>query len=331
MRKVIIFFALFTVFALQTGCVSREQQRFTKTYYGYFDTVITLTGYAERQAEFDEASALAEREFERLHKIFDIYAPHEGVRGAYILNHSSGERVEIDKELMELLLFAKEHYEETGARVNIAMGAVLALWHDARESQTPPSSDALKAADAHSALSNLELDPDGMTAHLLDPETRIDLGAVAKGFAVEKVALLLSGTFKSFLIDAGGNIRAGDPPSGRDSYNIGVVDPLAALEGGSEVLLTLPLKNASAVTSGGYQRTFTYGGRDYHHLIDPDTLMPADFVKQVTIIAEDSALADLLSTAAFLLPYEQSRAMVEQTGVDAIWVLNDGTVEQTTR
>ena len=89
----------------------------------------------------------------------------------------------------------------------------------------------------------------------------------------------------------------------------------------------MELVDASLVTSGGYQRYYTVDGAAYHHIIDPDTLMPADYVKAVTVTHADSGLADAFSTALFNLPYEQGRALAQRNGVSAVWELYDGKIE----
>ena len=84
----------------------------------------------------------------------------------------------------------------------------------------------------------------------------------------------------------------------------------------------------SVVTSGDYQRYYTVNGKNYAHIIDPDTLYPAAFVRAVTVVCEDSALADVLSTALFCLPLEQGKTLLKKTpNAHAVWVLTDGSLQ----
>ena len=107
-------------------------------------------------------------------------------------------------------------------------------------------------------------------------------------------------------------------------------NPDGAVLGLSDIVETLFLTNASVVTSGDYQRFYIVDGQRYHHLIDPDTLMPDTEFRSVSIITKDSGYADLLSTAAFLMPYDESRAFIESLDdVEALWVFPDGRIEMT--
>ena len=128
----------------------------------------------------------------------------------------------------------------------------------------------------------------------------------------------------------GGNVRMGIAPAdGRAKWGVGIQDPDGAVLGLSDIVETLFLTNASVVTSGDYQRFYIVDGQRYHHLIDPDTLMPDTEFRSVSIITEDSGYADLLSTAAFLMPYDESRAFIESLdGVEALWCTPDGEVIQ---
>ena len=92
----------------------------------------------------------------------------------------------------------------------------------------------------------------------------------------------------------------------------------------------LYLNDLSVVTSGDYQRFYEVDGVRYHHIIDPETLMPSRFMRAVTVVTRDSGMADLLSTALYLMPYEEGRAFVDGLpGVEAFWVLNDGAIQYT--
>ena len=96
---------------------------------------------------------------------------------------------------------------------------------------------------------------------------------------------------------------------------------------GGNILDVLFVDSCAVVTSGDYWRYYIVDGQPYHHIIDPQTLMPAQHVQGVTVVCESGAWADFLSTALFVMPYEEARAWVEEMeGVEALWSLPDGTV-----
>ena len=219
------------------------------------------------------------------------------------------------------------------------MGSVLSIWHEYREAgladpehaQLPPM-EALEAASGHMNIDDLVLDEENMTVYFADPQLRLDVGAVAKGYATELISqMLLAGPMPSFIISAGGNVRTGiSPQDGRKSWGVGIQDPDGSVFGLSDYVEVLYIHDISVVTSGDYQRYYEVDGQRYHHLIDPETLMPDTDFRSVSIITEDSGYADMLSTAAFLMPYEESRAFIESLdGVDAIWLFPDGSMQMT--
>lgn len=299
-------------------------------FFGAFDTVIQIMGYAGSEAEFTAAAQKAKDELIRLHEVFDRYNEYEGVNNLRRVNERAGrEATPAEPELIELLLFCRERQKEYPGRVNAAMGAVLDVWHEYREAGVAvPPMEALTQAAAHCDMDDVIIDEQAGTVFFADPELKLDVGATAKGWAAERAAeTLRENGLTSYLINAGGNVRAGDAPrDGRLYWGVSVQDPDNAQSG----LDVLYFTNGSAVTSGDYQRYYEVNGKRYHHIIDPQTLMPSDYLRAVTVWTEDSALADFLSTTLFLTPYEQGRALVESLeGVEALWVLPDGTVEAT--
>ena len=203
------------------------------------------------------------------------------------------------------------------------MGSVLALWHDAREQalEDPdraalPDRSALEEAALHTDLSALELDLEAGTAFLTDPDMALDVGALAKGYAVEQVAAAAP---DHFLISVGGNVCATGPKPDGTPWTVAVENP-----DGGDFLKLLYAEDRSVVTSGDYQRYFELDGVRYHHIIDPDTLEPAAYWRSVTVVAESSAAADCLSTALFTLPQAEGQQLLDQWGAEALWIGRDG-------
>ena len=335
-----LLFVLMLTFSLLPA--SAEMTKYSSMYLDTFDTVIQLIGYAESEEVFSQQAEQMHQMYIYLHKLFDTYNSYEseGIVSIYTLNERAAkEPVAVDPILFSLLTFCKSNSALCQDQVNVAMGSVLSIWHDYRDAglenpeaaQLPPM-ESLELGAAHTDIENLVLDSENMTVYFADPNLKLDVGAVAKGYATELVAKMLeSGPMPSFLISAGGNVRAGvKPQDGRKAWGVGIQDPDGAVFGLSDYVEVLYLSNLSVVTSGDYQRFYTVDGTNYHHLIDPDTLMPATEFRSVSIITEDSGFADMLSTASFLMPYEQSRAFIESLdGVDAIWLFPDGSMQMT--
>lgn len=316
--------------------------KYSYMFFGTFDTAISLIGFSKSAEEFDKMAKLTEDLFNGYHRQFNQYLPYEGLNNLYTLNQSAAEGpVAVPRELFDLLSYCKRMQGMTRGTVNIALGSVLSLWHDEREiaEESPdkaklPDPEALAAAALHTNIDDVILDEAAQTVYYRDPLLKLDVGAVAKGYAAELVAkALVKAGMESFIINAGGNVRTGGAPKdGRKNWGIAVQDPDAEImsPGSGEVMDVFYLSDASVVTSGDYQRYFMVGDKRYHHLISQKTLMPADYMRSVTIITRDSGYADLLSTAVFLMPFEEGLAFVESLkGVDAFWILNDRSIHMT--
>ncbi len=313
-----------------TGCGASGKH--SETYYTYFDTVTTVTMIGSAR-DFDAVCAIVEPMLERYHRAGDIYHEYGGEVNACTLNRNAGKGpIYVSAELMELLSFGKEMYDVTGGMCNIAMGAVFSLWHDCREAalagEAPrlPSDAALLTAAQHSDIRDLRLDPANQTAELSDEFLRIDLGAVAKGYAAERIAQALEAAgYTHIALNVGGNVRTVGGKSAREDWVAGIQDPDAETD--SAYLLRVSLSGEALVTSGSYQRYYDYNGVRYHHIISPDTLYPENRYVSVTIRAGDSGLADALSTALFNMTYEDGFNFINRMdGAEACWVYANGTI-----
>jgi thiamine biosynthesis lipoprotein len=327
-----------------SACSNESNSGYTKYSYeflGTFDTVIQIMGYAKNADEFEIMAEICQERFVELNKLYDIYNDYDGINNVKSINDNAGIKpVEVQQEIIDLILFSKEWYNKTNRKCNIAMGSVLSIWHDYREkginnpeeAEIPPL-EILKEAMKFTDINKVIINDDNNTVYLEDKNMRLDVGAIAKGFATEIVANeLIDKGYTSFIISSGGNVRTvGEPMDrSRKKWGIGIQDPDGNPNDPNEPSLDiLYINDQSLVTSGDYQRQYEVDGKMYHHLIDPDTLMPAEYFRSVSIVANDSGIADFMSTTIFLTPYEEGRRLLENLGIDAIWVMKDGTVQAT--
>ena len=301
----------------------------TKEYYNYFNTVSYLSDYSGGSStEFSENASLVGEQLKYYHELFDIYNEYEGINNIATVNRNAGRGpVSVSEELIDFLEYSVGMYELTDGYVNIAMGAVLSIWHEKREEGTAlPTPSELSEAAMHCDIEKVIIDRASLTVELLDEDMSLDVGAIAKGYATEKIARLLSERgVSATVLDIGGNIRAVGTKNDGSGWSTGVRNPDASSD--EAYVYRFELSDGSAVTSGDYERYYVVDGVRYHHIINKDTLMPADLFSSVTVITADSGLADTLSTALFCMDYDSGVALLDTLdGVEAVWVTRGGDV-----
>lgn len=326
-----VFCAVLLACLLLSGCAGqgREvQKQYNATFLTLFDTVTTIVGRADSEEAFRKKAQTVHDELLEYHQLFDIYNNYDGLSNLKTVNDNAGAApVQVDSRIIELLKDCKDFYEATDGRVNVAMGSVLYLWHIARNDgiNDPvnaylPDQTALEAAAEHMSLDAVIIDEENSTVFITDPQVRLDVGAVAKGWAAQRVSQTAPA---GLLISVGGNVCATGPKDETGTpWVVGVQDP----DNGEKYLHTLYVTGGSVVTSGDYQRAYRVDGKVFHHIIDPDTLYPSDYWRSVTIVCADSGLADALSTALFLLPQAEGQAVLDKFSAEAMWVDAEGEI-----
>jgi FAD:protein FMN transferase len=324
---------------LLSGCAApaaTEETQYKSTFLDLFDTVSQIIGYDTDKEAFTEFASQVKEGLAEYHALYDIYHD-DAVTSIKTINDNAGiQPVVVDRRIIDLLLESREIYELTGGKTNIALGAVLEIWHQYREAgiedpenaELPPM-EALEAAAQHVNIDDMVIDEESSTVYLRDPLMSLDVGAVAKGYATERAAKTIEASGRTgVLLSIGGNVRAiGVKPDG-SYWNVAIQNP--DLESDQTSLFTLRIDNLSVVTSGSYQRYYTVDGVKYNHIIDPETLMPTTYFIGISVVMADSGMADGLSTALFCMPLEQGQALVASLdGVEACWVFPDGTIEMT--
>ncbi len=336
-RKITASILIMAIALSMTSCSANSQKRYKASFLELFDTVTEIVGYAEGEEKFTEYSQMIYDNLDDYNKLYDIYHDYEGINNLKTINDNAGVKtVKVDRKIIDLLIFSKKAYELTDGKVNIAFGSVLSLWHDHRiaglddpSSASLPDYEELQKRALHTDISKIVIDEEASTVFLEDPEMSLDVGAIAKGYATEKAALSMEEVgFVNGMISIGGNVRTlgskYDEKGKEIPWSVGIQNP--DLNSTEATLHILNLSNFSLVTSGIYERCYSVDGKQYHHIIDPETLMPTEYFVSVSIVCQDSGLADALSTAVFNMPYEEGIELVEKLDlVEAMWVFSDGT------
>lgn len=311
-----------------TGCTLpvKKAQQYQATYLDVFDTVTSISGVSDSEDAFREQAEQIHGRLLEYHRLFDIYNNYEGMNNLKTVNDNAGiAPVAVDGEIIRLLKDCRDYYELTEHTVNVAMGGVLSLWHEARTAglEDPdharlPEEAALREAAAHTDWASVEIDEEAGTVYLSDSRLRLDVGAVAKGWSAQRA---VEDAPEGFLISVGGNVSATGPKDDSGTpWVVGITDP----DGGEGYLHTLYDTDSAIVTSGDYQRYYEVDGKRFHHIIDPQTLYPAERFRSVTVICGDSGLADALSTALFILTQPEGQALAKKCGAEAMWLDTEG-------
>lgn len=335
MNKIWLFSLILVLSMIISGCGQTAQEKekiqYTKTYMDVFDTVTTIIGREESEKVFQKKAEQIHDTLLTYHQLFDIYNEYDGVVNLKNVNDLAGkEAVVVDEKILDLLLLCKEEAELTNGAVNVALGSMLDLWHEARtegvehpENAKLPDMDALEEAMLHTDISKVIIDEEAKTVRFADEKLKLNVGAIAKGYATEKA---IEGINGNYLLSVGGNVRVTGPKTDEGTpWIVGIQDPDKL----DSYCYKLAVTGGSVVTSGDYQRFYEVDGERYHHIIDPETLMPAAYYRSVTVFCEDSGRADALSTALFNLPLEKGKELAETAGVEVLWIPVSGDVVMT--
>ena len=326
MAKINLVFCIL-VLLLQTSCWHRSTtySLHSEVFFGYFDTYFVFHKFTASRAEFDEYALLVEEELGRLHMLFDIHHEYEGINNLKTVNLNAGlVPVHVDGCIIQLIMYGAWAYGFTYGAVNIAFGSVLELWRPflLGEADGPPYFGDLEEANRATNINAMGFDTYSSTVFLGHGGMSIDVGSIAKGYALTRIAGIL-GDNGSWLLDFGGDVLARGFNHDADRYwRVGIRNPANQ----NEIIKSVDVQNKSVASSGNYLRSVILNDSLYHHIIDPSTLMPARGFAQTTAIHENPIVAEALSTAMFILPFNEGLRLVESIGAAGIWVLEDGEV-----
>ncbi len=228
-----------------------------------------------------------------------------------------GPPVPVSDDLFAALWQARELARCSDGAFDVTVGPVVQLWRHARRTQQLPDKEELAAAMRKVGWRNVELDPIRQTVRLLVPGVQLDLGGIAKGYAADAVLALLRQRYgiRQALVAAAGDITCGDPPPGRDHWEVDIA-PIAR---GQEPR-HLRLANAAVSTSGDLEQFVEIGGVRYSHIVDPHTGLGVTGRRSVTVVAPRGVTADSMTKAVMLMPAGRGLELVEATAGAAAFI-----------
>lgn len=338
MKEMKKLFVLCILLCTLFGCTEKEPvyNKYPKVILG-FDTMITMNAYATNDKDALSYSQILENAFNKYNQLFDKYNDYEGVNNIKTINDNAGkQKVTVEQPIIDLLLLAKEYTEITNGTFDITMGNTMVLWHNYRDQgeqinlsgsdDVPlPTTKELQESAKYAGWKYVEIDDENNTVYITNENVSLDVGAIAKGYTTEVVAQELEKAGMLFgNVNGGGNVRVVGNKADGKPWGVGIANPNDPY--GDTVTTIYTGGNMSVVTSGDYQRYFVSNGKIYSHIIDPDTLFPATHHRSVTIVTEDSGVADILSTALYVMDLEEGLQFVEnynktqEKPVAVVWV-----------
>ena len=264
-------------------------------------------------ADADAATAAAKDAFSRVHALNGILSDYDPESELRRLCDTAGEgkAVRVSPDLWKVLEHAQHVSQQSGGAFDVTVGPVVRLWRRARRQKELPSPQALRQARDLVGYKFVRLDAEHQTVELLKKGMRIDLGGIAKGYAMdEALAVLQRHGITRALVEAGGDMRLGDPPPGRSGWRVGI-PPLDNPQG--EPLSYLELSRVAVSTSGDMIQYVEIGGKRYSHVVDPRTGMALTDHCRVMVVGPTGMAADAITKAVGVLGPEKGLKLIDET------------------
>ncbi|MEE8342235.1 MAG: FAD:protein FMN transferase [Gammaproteobacteria bacterium] len=314
---------LWLTITLYTAACTSQQESLVRRQFFAFGTLVEISLYEVQQPLADQAFAAAEADFQRMHQQWHAWHPSKVTDVNRRI--AEGELAMVPPELLSLITEAKHLSLLSNGLFNPAIGRLVRLWGFQQDnfSATQPPDPKIVYGLLRKRPSMEDLTIDDGTISSRNPAVQFDLGAVAKGFGIDRVIEhLRSLGVHNAIVNCGGDLRA-IGRHGTRPWRIGIRSPR-----GAGVLASLELsEDESVFTSGDYERFFESGGKRYHHILDPRTGYPAQHVTSVTVAHHDATTADAAATALFVAGPDDWQSIARRMGVRYVMLVDrHGTV-----
>jgi thiamine biosynthesis lipoprotein len=284
-------------------------------------TVIEITLIGDDEGAANKAVLQA---FQEIKRIETLMSPRLDSSDVIQINRSAGEGwVKVSSETMEVIKKAQEISELSEGSFDITVGPLTELWRRAREKEIPPSTKDVKEKLDLVNFRDVSIHREEKV-FLKKKGMAIDLGGIAKGYAVDRTfELLRSLGYKNLIVNAGGDLRVGGTKNDQP-WSIGIQDPRVS----QKIMAKLLVSDAAVATSGDYEKFFMHQDKRYHHIFNPRDGFPTEGCQSVTVVCKDGITADALATAVFVLGPEKGYALCQRLeGVECLIVDKEGKIK----
>ena len=317
MKKATAFLTIILlILALSSCSLPRKDEKLSVAGL-YFDTVIQIDAWGVRTSVLEECKEICET-YEAL------FSNKIETSEVSRINASAGSPVKVSQETLDLISLGLKYCELSGGKFDITIAPLSDLWNFTdNPDHVIPDAAAIEEALSHVDYKKVMIDEEACTVTLQDPQAKIDLGGIAKGYIADRLKEYLKKEgVEHALINLGGNVLTLGTSSDGSPFRIGIQKPF---DEQNIPIDTVEIQDRSVVSSGVYQRYFEKDGNLYHHILDPETGYPyANGLLQATVITDSSADGDALSTCCFALGLEEGSALAESLGdVQAVFVTED--------
>jgi thiamine biosynthesis lipoprotein len=254
----------------------------------------------------DGLPRIVDEAFDEVDRIDRLMSHYRADSALSRLNRAAARHpVTVEPELFDFIAEALRYNRESGGAFDVTVGPLMKAWGFFRGEGRVPSEDELRLAVGHVGGAHVRLDPIARTITFDHSGVELDLGGIAKGYAVDRVAALLrKQPIVAALISAGGSSVYGlGAPPGRESWDVQIQDPIA----GTKIASTVHLKNRALSVAGGSEKSFDKDGVSYSHIMDPRRGRPVQGILSVAVLTDTATAGDALDDAFFVLGPEGSR------------------------
>ena len=297
MKKSALPVGILCLVILLSGCAPKPVRLSYSSVFFALDTVISVNAYGDESLEVVSDT---ENYINSLENDFSRTLPESLV---YKINHSEERVNKVDERLMEILRLSKKMYDITDGKFDITIAPAADLWGFTKDSFRVPTDEEIENVKSKVGFDHVHIDDETVVT---DEGTGIDLGGIAKGYALENIKDIFEGhSLDGGLANMGGDILVYGNGSSGDLWHIGIKDP-AVSKKEDDSLGILEIKDRYILTSGGYERYFEENGRHYSHILNPINCMPAySDILSVTVVTDlekgYGTAADALATALFIM------------------------------